>query len=251
MQLSILIPTLVARSSRLARLMAGLATQLTHEVEVLLEQDNGEKPSGAKRNALLFRARGEYVAFVDDDDEVTGDYVSSLLDAMKTSPDVITFHALRDCDGGPTETVQFGLHLRDTVGSLRMAANHLCAWKRSLATRVRFPDFLGYGDDQFWYKPLHAAGWAQMEVNIPRPLYLYHYSKKCTVNQHPQNVRRSHELAAAGIDCFWLGETVVIANRAKYAGDVTPEQMLRVYNQHGEFNVRRKELRWFATFTLG
>lgn len=249
MRLSILIPTLAIRSALLARLLAGLDPQLTDEVEVLIEQDNGEQPSGVKRNKLLFRAQGDYVAFVDDDDEVATDYVAAILAATRDEPDVVTFDMIRDCDGRDHATQHLGLHFRDEIDNPRIAANHLCAWKRSIATRVRFPDFLGYGDDQFWYKPLHAAGWATSEVRIPRPLYFYHYSKQHTVNQRLANVDRDGRLVGRGIDCFWLGDTLVIANRAKYANELL-DTTLRVYNQHGEFDVRRKDLQWLATFHL-
>jgi len=39
---------------------------------------------GAKRNQLLHRAKGDYVAFVDDDDLVSSDYVNKVLSAVST-----------------------------------------------------------------------------------------------------------------------------------------------------------------------
>ena len=55
--------------------MSVLAEQLTSEVEVLTELDDGTRSIGEKRNALVESAGGEYVCFVDDDDMVSSDYV--------------------------------------------------------------------------------------------------------------------------------------------------------------------------------
>ena len=67
------------------------------DVELLYLLDNKRRSVGAKRNALLGEARGEYVSFIDDDDMVSGEYVRRIHDAIvearkrETPVDVICF----------------------------------------------------------------------------------------------------------------------------------------------------------------
>jgi len=74
MLLSLLICSLKDRQGYLERLMQILDPQLSgieDKVEVIVELDNGERSIGAKRNALLDKAKGEYLAFIDDDDIIS------------------------------------------------------------------------------------------------------------------------------------------------------------------------------------
>lgn len=85
--MSILICSLVERDSLLKGLLISLERQITDDVEILVEKDNGEITIGEKRNILLERATGDYVVFVDDDDRVSNDYISKILKALSNSPD--------------------------------------------------------------------------------------------------------------------------------------------------------------------
>jgi glycosyltransferase involved in cell wall biosynthesis len=49
-------------------------------VEHLILMDNKRRTVGEKRDALLRAAKGNYVAFVDDDDFISPDYVSLILE---------------------------------------------------------------------------------------------------------------------------------------------------------------------------
>src|SRR3990167_4215726 len=67
------------------------------DVELVYLLDNKRRNVGAKRNALMSIATGEYVSFIDDDDQVAPDYVRRIYSAItktrKASPpvDVICF----------------------------------------------------------------------------------------------------------------------------------------------------------------
>jgi glycosyltransferase involved in cell wall biosynthesis len=93
MRFSILIATLVERQTQFQRLCGKLSRQvgdnrLEKQIEVLHLVDRGEQSIGAKRNALIERARGDFVAFVDDDDDVADDYVARIHQALCTHPAV-------------------------------------------------------------------------------------------------------------------------------------------------------------------
>lgn len=90
--LSILTPAVPSRLDQLATLCDEIARQIGDQpVEHLVLLDNKKRTVGEKRDALLRMARGQYVAFVDDDDDISRDYVSRILTAAETRPDVITF----------------------------------------------------------------------------------------------------------------------------------------------------------------
>ncbi len=56
-------------------------------------------PTGTKRNQLIEQTQSDYLTFIDDDDAVSSDYVSSILEAMQSNPDVITFNGFVTTDG--------------------------------------------------------------------------------------------------------------------------------------------------------
>lgn len=240
LKLSILILTLESRAEKLARLLAGLTPQLNDQVEILQDCDAGQRPSGNKRNGLLAKAAGDYVAFVDDDDEVADDYVASLLAEIEHGPDVVTFDLLMSRNGN--EVVQsFSLFASDGPqwgDKVPMAANHLNAWRRELATMVRFPDWLGYGDDQFWYKPLVASGVAKTERHIDKILYRYYFSAASTANQGPDQTLFAGRWASHGVECFWHDGQIVVSRYRQHG-----REQVVVYDKTGrEFSAARKDL---------
>jgi len=79
--LSILTPAVPSRLGALDALCSELAAQIGElPVEHLVLLDNKRRTVGEKRDSLLRIARGDFVAFVDDDDKVSGDYVQAILD---------------------------------------------------------------------------------------------------------------------------------------------------------------------------
>lgn len=54
---------------------------------------SGVSPVSAARNEGLSRASGEYVAWVDSDDEVCDDWLSNIMQGLDGKPDVLSFNA--------------------------------------------------------------------------------------------------------------------------------------------------------------
>lgn len=186
MLLSILIPTLVSRRVLCARISSQLQAQIAScrceaEVELLQLEDAGEQTTGAKRNALVSRARGRFVAFVDDDDEVSCDYVERVVDRLRSRPGI-------DCIGF-RGTISFrGRHPREFTHSIRYKdycskggtyyrpPYHLNPMRRDIAIRYPFAD-VSYSEDIDFAMRLQRDGVLREEEFIDSILY-YYYSRR-------------------------------------------------------------------------
>jgi len=180
--LSILTPAVPSRFDQVRRLSEHLAAQTTGlPVEHLILMDNKQRTIGEKRDALLRAARGVFVAFVDDDDWVSDDYVAELVAAAPLLPDVITFRQRATVNeltseiefrlGNPNEPFKPG-------GVTRRNAWHVCAWRRSLAVQSGFPAS-NYGEDWAFAAPLCAL--ANLgDIHIPKVLHFYRHSTATT-----------------------------------------------------------------------
>jgi len=149
LRLSILICSLSNRKAKLNTLLDSLFKQQTPEVEIIVAVDSGEAPTGTKRNILLTRALGQYVAFVDDDDQVSPLYVSQVLKALKTNPDCADLWGeimRRGFRRTFTHSIQHDGWF-EKGGTYYRCPNHLNAVKRELAMKVRFPD-VSRGEDR-------------------------------------------------------------------------------------------------------
>lgn len=137
-------------------------------VEVLCLFDNKTRKTGTKRQALLEMARGDYVAFIDDDDDVTDDYVAEILAALDQQPgvDAVVFPMQISTNGTYCHTREHGIHI-----ALPM---HTQVWRRELALQGKFPD-ITMMEDEYWTRAVRPL--ARTEVRIPKILYFYRWEK--------------------------------------------------------------------------
>lgn len=166
----------------ICRLMAQLYPD-DKRVEILYLLDNKKRSVGAKRQALLDIANGEYVAYVDDDDEVAPEYCESILSAIESAPekpDVVTFDQVANIAGNLGQ-VRFGLgNPNDDFNPdaiTKRNAWHVCAWRRELAQRFKFPDLMD-GEDWAWAEQLCMA--AKSSVHIDGVLHFYTFNPQTT-----------------------------------------------------------------------
>jgi hypothetical protein len=184
--LSVLIASIPSRTQQfLVPLLSELDAQIggATEVEVLTLIDNRRMTIGEKRNRLRAIAAGRYSAFVDDDDRVSDDYVSSILQAIHSQPDrdVYCFDVwVRGYDfvgiGGPEGMVcNYGSALQhaNLADRFTRKPNHLMVFRTKLAMRVRFPD-TSHGEDDAW--GARIARHVRTEGRIDRVLYHYDFS---------------------------------------------------------------------------
>lgn len=177
--LSILICSLWERAADFARLLGVLENQLTSEVEILTEIDNREITTGAKRNILLQRAAGKYVVFVDDDDSVSENYVSEILEAAKSDPDAIVFNGWITTNGENKRRFKLSKDYPYTTKDniYYRYPNHIVPIRATIAKKFRFPDKT-YGEDFSWATKIHNSKLIKTEVKIEKELYYYLYKTK-------------------------------------------------------------------------
>lgn len=214
-----------------------------YQCEVLCNVDSGENSSGKKRNELTAAASGEYIAFVDDDDDVSDDYVKSICDAIINSrPDVVSF--IMDVNIVKRVTVRFGNRLRQQKRVLvetwrlglwpdsrrvgKMAVNHLCCWKKSIAERSRWCEKLGYGDDQLWYGPLNAMKLANTCEMIKKKLYRYDFNPASSMNQTSPRRDYSKQYFGSGLRCFLVDSEILVEDGSQ------SDQVINCYSPSGE-----------------
>ena len=183
MILSILTPAVRSRLPQLAALAAELERQIAGRgaVEHLVLLDNKRRSVGDKRDALMRLARGQYVAFVDDDDWIAPAYINRLIVAAESRPDVITFRQQATVNGEIGE-IEFRLGQPNepfAPGSrARRNAWHICAWRRSLAIQSHFPNS-SYGEDWAFAAPLCALPNLR-EEHIDEVLHFFRHDSATT-----------------------------------------------------------------------
>jgi glycosyltransferase involved in cell wall biosynthesis len=171
--ISILVCRLLGREEGFKRLSDILAPQLGNVAEIVHLADAGELTIGTKRNKLLDMANGEYCCFVDDDDTVAADYVSSIAEALKDSPDCAEMrgkifwfnqwtefrHSIRYC----------GWYAND--GIFFRTPNHLNAIRTEICRDVRFPADKNAGEDVDFSKRVRR--FLKTEGACSKNLYTY------------------------------------------------------------------------------
>jgi len=190
MILSILTPTIPGREKQLHALQTRIEAQssaprTSGQLEHLILSDNRTRSIGAKRQALLDIARGQYIAFVDDDDDIADSYVEELLAAAASGADVITFrqHAIYN---GLESEVHFGLNNQDEAfnpGGITIRAPwHVCAWKRERVDECLFGES-NFGEDKIWC--LQARQRIKTGLHIPKILHFYRHDAATTAAPEP------------------------------------------------------------------
>lgn len=182
MKLSILICTLESRRWFLDKLMYQLKSQQTSDVEILIWKDGGDLTIGEKRNKLLEKASGDYICFVDDDDNVSEQYVNLILNAIKTEPDCVGIKLLHYNDdvlaGLTTHSLTYDSWWDEpnkdnaALTNYYRNPNHLNPIKTSLARSVGFKH-LDFGEDHDYSKRI--LPFLKNEIMIDEYIYEYRY----------------------------------------------------------------------------
>lgn len=155
-KLTVVCPALICRQG-MTPILNDLCRQADGKpVEVIALADNGRMTIGEKMNWLYKMASGEYTSGVGDDDNVSEDYVDTLLDAIGDT-DVVMFNV----DWG-------GLRGQKPTCDFRP----LCCVRTAIARQFNFPDWWQSEDRAFrkWLRERNPT-----VKQLERVLYHYDY----------------------------------------------------------------------------
>jgi len=169
LKLSILIPSLNTRN--VGRLISQLNPQLTDEVELLCMIDNKNRTLSEKRNELTALSKGKYISFVDDDDDVSADYVESILQAIEHDPDVVVFDVQVNLNW-TSKNAYYGIQFTHEDGELcyTRKPNDKMVYRKSIAEKVAFQNILC--EDTIRAEEVSQLAATERRINK----VLYHYN---------------------------------------------------------------------------
>lgn len=190
MILSVLIPSIPERFDNFSKLTNELFNQKTYvhtfhptlgDIEVVVDNSkkflDGGLSIGAKRQALLDRAQGDYVCYLDDDEDIAPNYLETLVRLCNKRQDVCTFRNLSKMDNF-WMVVDMGLHYpNDQASPMFMARRkpwHICPVKREFAKLYKFED-INYGEDFKWMDKVLAH--CTTEAKTDAIIHVYNHSK--------------------------------------------------------------------------
>lgn len=178
MLFSVLVCNIPFRRNDCSKLLAYLEKiSKGYDVEILCLYDNKQRTVGQKRNDLLKLAQGDYIAFIDDDDDVDNDYFKDICEVLERDrPDVLTFTQLtifKDTDR--IQECKYSVEYDYESGEdwWRGKPSHTMVWRRAIALKGKFPEVQNT-EDVAWVD--QVVPYVQKESNIDKPLYMYRFN---------------------------------------------------------------------------
>jgi hypothetical protein len=179
---SILMCTLDERSNAFEKLFLKLISQiernnLTSKIEIIFFKDNRDVNVGRKRNLLLDAAKGEYLCFIDDDDDISDFYISSIYKCLESNPDNVSLKGIYKAVGSKPEKFFHSISIKSysKIGDTYLRyPNHLNAIKSSIAKKYKFPE-KNYTEDYDWATQIMKSGELKKEASLKKFVYIYQY----------------------------------------------------------------------------
>ena len=144
---------------------------IAHEVDLTI---------GEKRNFLLENAPGEYVCFIDDDDDISDNYIDLLIEGINKGVDCCSLKGIITTDGENPKPFTHSLDYSEWFeknGVYFRGINHLNCVKTSIAREIGFPE-KNHGEDYDYSMKLMKSGLLKTEHKIEETIYYYKYISK-------------------------------------------------------------------------
>lgn len=190
--LSILIPTIPERHSTFIDLYGKLWRQMYHlhmnhqtlgEIEWISDSTksflNGGLSIGKKREALVKRATGKYLCFLDDDEDIAPNYVETIVRLCQLNKDVCTFRSIAKLDNYWT-IIDMRLSYPENEEAnpdyiVHRRPWHINAIRSEIAKQYTFPD-TNYSEDSDWMTNVLYD--CKTEAHTDAVIHQYNYNSK-------------------------------------------------------------------------
>jgi len=182
--ISFLIPTIAGREKSLVRLtdsihekMTRLAPNLSYSIDLAF--DNREMSVGMKRQKLIQESKGKYSTFIDDDDDITDEYIEDMYRMIEGSYPVMRLR-------GRIDPYTFTHSLENTLDSpmaqnevFMRPPNHLNPMMTDVAKLVHYKDAIR-GEDLDWTIRMARTGFltSQYTSDESRIHYIYNMGER-------------------------------------------------------------------------
>lgn len=137
--------------------------------------DKGGKSIGEKRQEGLNRATGKYVCWLDDDDNISPDYIETLLRLAGADADVLSFNSFARFDNFWC-VIQMNLDYivdeQARPGIVHRRPYHVCAFRRSILKDCVFPNANWDEDTGFL-----AQVWPKCKTQSKTEAILHEYNR--------------------------------------------------------------------------
>ena len=186
-KLTILIPTIPERNVMLDALLSKIYCQLTEggfigQVQVITDQSMN-MTIGEKRNSMMRVAKGDYVCFIDDDDDISPDYIRLIMEGIETNPDCCSLIGEMTWNGTNPQLFEHSIkynayktNINNRIMYERFP-NHLNCVKTSIAKQFEFPHWKS-GEDTEQACRMFNSGLLKTEYEIKSVIYHYRYKSK-------------------------------------------------------------------------
>lgn len=198
-QLSILICTTPERNEMFTKLFNEVHRQVEflqtfHEilgrVEILVDDSprflDGGLSVGKKREALVKRAQGKYLCFLDSDESISPDYIETLMRLCYQGQDVCTFRAMVKLKNfWALVDMRLAYKLNDQISpdyTVRRSAWHICPVKSVYAKMFPFSDKNNAEDFEWMEKVLTCC---VSEAHSERVIFQYNHGEHSEVDKIP------------------------------------------------------------------
>jgi hypothetical protein len=190
---SILICTLDEREksfnfiyNKLQKQIADLGLQ--DQIEIVYFKDNRENSVGFKRNWLLEQSSGKYTCYVDDDDDISDDYIQIIYEKLLKNPDCVEMQGVMTFSGKKPHLFIHSIKYNNSYTSegnflpaqdnvYYRPPNHLNPIKRVYGCQFSFPE-VNFAEDADWATQIAKTGLLKKEEQIDKPCYFYKYTTK-------------------------------------------------------------------------
>lgn len=190
--LTIAVCTMPSRMKTFVKVTEELVKQADGKpVEVFCFLDNRKSNLSEKRNLVIAGAKGKYISFVDDDDQVEPDYVDSILKEIRNDPeaDCIVFDVMVHGYNPQPKLCKYGVEYIhwEAEDAYYRKPNHIMAFRTEISRRHKYKKELSaIAEDTEWADRASKDIVKQKRIEKVLYHYLYDASKTTQVNPAPQ-----------------------------------------------------------------